>query len=244
MRGFVVAIFVILPQVYTVNIDSDTIIKSCCDVAVNSVKTSNGQSGVYNIINFCVHGPLIQGYCAAVTDGGGWIVLQRRRQKNYFEDFNRSWSDYEKGFGNLEINYEFGYGLRSLHCLTSKGTWELHIDFTFTNGTKSYLHYNKFKVGPAPDNYQLNISGFTGITPTDPFATSTTPLNGQQFTTYDRDNDGWIDGNCAVNGLGSATPGGWWYNYCSYINLNYNHGGPPGFIYFDKINGIVHLLSR
>ena len=49
------------------------------------------------------------------------------------------------------------------------------------------MHYNHFRVGPATDNYQLSISGFTGITPTDPFTTH--PLNGQQFSTYDRDND-------------------------------------------------------
>ena len=49
------------------------------------------------------------------------------------------------------------------------------------------------------------------------------------FSTYDRDNDKW-DGNCAVNGYGSTAPGGWWYNVCFYINLNYNYGGPSGFI--------------
>jgi len=59
------------------------------------------------------------------------------------ENFHRSWSDYERGFGNL--NPEFWYGLRSLHCLTSRGTWELHIDFTFLNWTNSYLHYKHFK---------------------------------------------------------------------------------------------------
>jgi len=230
MRGFIVAIFVILPQVYAANIECDTIIKSCCDVAVKhgSYFTASRQSGVYKIINFCVQEPSIQGYCDAVTDGGGWIVVQRTKQDST-EDFNRFWSDYETGFG--ELNFAFWYGLRSLNCLTSKGTWELRIDFTFANGTKSYLHYNKFKVGPPTDNYTLSISEFTGITPTDPFTTH--PLNGQQFTTYDRDNDAW-SGNCAVNGLGSTAPGGWWYKDCFHINLNYNYQGPSGFMYFDK----------
>ena len=74
-----------------------------------------------------------------------------------------------------------------MNCLTSKGNWELRIYFTFDNGTKSFMYYNHFRVGPATDNYRLSISGFTGITPTNPFATG--PLNGQQFSTYDRDND-------------------------------------------------------
>ena len=209
-----------------------TILKSCCEVSVKGdshFNTPNIQSGVYNIIDLCFHAPLIQGYCDAITDGGGWLVVQRRKLHGN-ENFHRSWLDYERGFGDL--NSEFWYGLRSLHCLTSKGTWELRIDFTFTNGTKSYLHYNKFKVGPPTDNYTLSISGITGITPTDPFATF--PLNGQQFTTYDRDNDVWSDGNCAVKGHGSKAPGGWWYNKCFHINLNYNHGGPHGFMYLTK----------
>ena len=89
------------------------------------------------------------------------------------------------------------------------------------------MHYNHFRVGPPTDDYRLSISGFTGITPTDPFTTQ--PLNGYQFSTYDRDNDRW-SGNCAFNGHGSTAPGGWWHNHCFQINLNYNHDGPHGFI--------------
>ena len=101
------------------------------------------------------------------------------------ENFYRNWNDYEMGFGSL--TGELWYGLRALHCLTSRGNWELRIDFTFSNGTKSFMHYNHFRVGPPTDKYRLSISGFTGITPTDPF--STVPLNGQPFSTLDRDND-------------------------------------------------------
>ena len=90
------------------------------------------------------------------------------------------------------------------------------------------MHYNNFRVGPAADNYKLNISGFTGITPDDPFTTYN--INGQQFTTYDRDNDVW-PGNCALNGHGDES-GGWWHSNCNWINLNYNykHKGGWGFM--------------
>ena len=57
-----------------------------------------------------------------------------------------------------------------MNCLTKTGKWELRIDFEFQNKTTSYLHYNEFKVGSATDEYPLTIGGFTGITPTDPFA--------------------------------------------------------------------------
>ena len=172
---------------------------NCCKVKSNGFEfsTSSLKSRVYNITNFCgVCEEAAEGYCDGVTDGGGWLVVQRRQDGSV--DFNRGWVDYEEGFGSL--TGEFWYGLRPLHCLTNQGQWKLHIDFTFTNGTKSYISYNKFAVGPANSQYQLNISGFTGITPTDPFAGHS--LNNMKFTTKDRDNDNRGSYNCAVGGNG------------------------------------------
>ena len=176
---------------------------------------------------FCSYAPgsNTRAYCNTSSGGGGWLVIQRR-DRRYSTSFHKAWTEYVDGFGDL--NKEFWFGLNAMNCLTSKGNWELLIDFTFANGTKSFMHYNHFRVGPATDNYRLSISGFTGITPTDPFTTY--PLNGQQFSTYDRDNDQRFN-NCAFNGHGSTAPDGWWYNNCFHINLNYNYGGPSGFIY-------------
>ena len=191
---------------------------SCCEVKSNEFKfsTSLKSSHVYNITNFCGDcEAAAKGYCDAVTDGGGWLVVQRRQDGSV--DFNRGWKDYEEGFGSL--TGEFWYGLRPLHCLTNQGQWQLRIDFTFTNGTKSYLSYNKFSVGPANSQYQLSISGFTGIT-TDPFD-SGHPLDGMKFTTKDRDNDQY-GGNCAISGNGNNA-GGWWQNACSYIQMNHQY---------------------
>ena len=189
---------------------------SCCEVKSNAFKFSTSlKSRVYNITNFCADCELTaKGYCDAVTDGGGWLVVQRRQDGSV--DFNRGWVEYEEGFGSL--TGEFWYGLRPLHCLTNQGQWQLRIDFTFTNGTKSYLSYTKFSVGPANSQYQLSISGFTGIN-TNPFVGY--PLNGMKFTTKDRDNDKYGGGNCAIDKDG----GGWWYHSCSHIHINrqYKH---------------------
>ena len=192
---------------------------SCCEVKSNDFKFSASlKSHVYNITNFCGDCQAVaEGYCDAVTDGGGWLVVQRRQDGSI--NFNRGWVEYEEGFGSL--TGELWYGLRPLHCLTNQGQWKLRIDFTFTNGTKSYLSYNKFAVGPANSQYQLSISGFTGIT-TDPFTTYS--INGMKFTTKDRDNDHDNSLNCAVDYDG-GNAGGWWYRRCSQIHLNhqYNH---------------------
>ena len=203
---------------------------SCCGVKSNGFKFSTlPKSRVYNIINFCGDRTLTaEGYCDAVADGGGWLVVQRRHDGSV--NFNRGWLEYEEGFGSL--TGEFWYGLRPLHCLTNQGRWKLRIDFIFANGTKSYLSYSNFAVGPANSQYQLNISGFTGIT-TDPFSTQN--INLRKFTTKDRDNDVY-GANCAT--LGNA--GGWWYKSCSHIYpnreyLSYN-------IYSIYLNGKRHHL--
>ena len=202
---------------------------SCCEVKSNAFKFSTSlRSRVYNITNFCGDCRLTaEGYCDAVTDGGGWLVVQRRQDGSV--DFNRGWTEYEEGFGSL--NGEFWYGLRPLHCLTNQGQWQLRIDFTFTNGTKIYLPYNKFSVGPANSQYQLSISGFTGIT-TDPFTTHS--LDGMKFTTKDRDNDR-SNGNCAVTGHG-GNAGGWWYRSCAHIHINHQYKY-PGLSYSLRLNG-------
>ena len=43
-------------------------------------------------------------------------MVQRRQDGS--EDFNRTWVEYEDGFGKL--TGEFWYALRALHCLTGK----------------------------------------------------------------------------------------------------------------------------
>ena len=192
---------------------------SCCDVKSNQFKfsTSPLKSRVYNITNFCGDcEAAAEGYCDVVTDGGGWLVVQRRQDGSV--DFNRGWVEYEEGFGSL--TGELWYGLRPLHCLTNQGQWQLRIDFTFTNGTKSYLSYKSFSVGPSNSQYQLSISGFTGVT-TDPIE-SGHPLNGMKFTTKDRDNDK-RGGNCAVSSGDGNNAGGWWHKSCSFIHVNHQY---------------------
>ena len=202
-------------------------IDSCCCLGYNNNQFNAKSSGVYTIANFCgVKYSNVKVYCDTNSGGGGWMVIQRRDSR-YSTNFHRGWTEYEDGFGNL--HNEFWFGLRAIHCLTHQGQWELRIDFTFKNGTKSYLHYNNFKVGAPESKYQLSISGFTGITLTDPFVTWR--LNGQTFQTLDRPQGS----SCAVNGHGSTAPGGWWHKECFQINLNYNHKGPSGFIFIDNI---------
>jgi len=199
--------------------------RSCCEIKGTEFKFSTIISRVYNITNFCGYRQVVaEGYCDAVTYGGGWLVIQRRQDGSV--DFNRDYVDYEDGFGSL-IG-EFWYGLRAIHCLTNQGQWELRIDYTFTNGTKGYLSYSYFRVWSATEKYKLTISGFSGVT-SDPFSTHS--LNGMKFTTKDKDNDQYFQ-NCAVDVAGKDA-GGWWYNQCSHLFLNNQYRSPSG-IYFNE----------
>ena len=211
--------------VYGECLTNDAPIENCCCLGYNNTHFNAKSSGVYTIVNFCgVKCSNTRAYCDTSSGGGGWLVVQRRQDGSI--DFNRGWVDYEDGFGSL--TGEFWYGLRPLHCLTNQGQWEMRIDFTLTDGTKSYLSYSSFKIGPASFNYQLSISGYQGIASRDPV--SGHPIDGKPFTTKDRDNDNWSGGNCAVHEAG-GNAGGWWYNRCSDLKPNHQYKSTYGIVY-------------
>ena len=165
------------------------LIESCCCLGYNNTHFNAKHSGVYSINNFGgVKCSYTRVYCDTTSGGGGWLVIQRRKDGKV--DFDRDWLDYEDGFGSL--TGEFWFGLCGMHTMTNQGQWELRIDYILANGTKGYLPYSNFRVGPATKQYPLTISGFDRVT-TDPFYTFTNhlswSLNGGKFTTKDRDND-------------------------------------------------------
>ena len=193
-------------------------IKNCCNVATKHFYFSVDRkpSTVYSIVDLCGQGTTVQGYCDTITDGGGWLVVQRRKDGSV--DFNRFWWEYEMGFGSL--TGEFWYGLRALHCLTGQGGWEMRMDIKLANGTNIFLQYEQFKVASAKGKYKLTVGGFQGTT-TDPMAYH----NGMYFTTKDSDNDLFTTHNCAISNYSPSTPaGGWWYKRYSTMqpNMLYN----------------------
>ena len=133
------------------------ITKSCCEVKF--ISSDYGPSGMYRMSRGAF-GSDFNVSCDLVTDGGGWIIIQRNKEDSSV-NFNRNWVDYEKGFGDL--NTEIWYGLEEIHCLTQRGQWEMRVDYQFTNNKSfSYLHYNQFSVGSASEEYPLTVGGFDG----------------------------------------------------------------------------------
>ena len=196
---------------------NDHLINNCCQLGYGRFTFSRKTkpSGLYVIPNYCKDDHLeTEAYCDTSNGGGGWLVVQRRQDGSV--DFNRTWVEYEGGFGKLTS--EFWYGLRALHCLTGQGGWEMRMDIKLTNGTNIFLQYEQFKVTSAKDKYKLTVGGFQGTT-TDPMAYH----NEMNFTTRDSDNDK-SSGNCAVS-FSSGSYDGWWHKGCWRVNPSnyYNH---------------------
>ncbi|XP_037097570.1 fibrinogen C domain-containing protein 1-like [Syngnathus acus] len=169
------------------------------------------QSGVYTIFS---GSNSFEAYCNMRQDGGGWTVIQRRKDGSV--NFFRDWNDYQTGFGDLAG--EHWLGLQNIHALTASGGYQLRIDITDYDGRTYYALYDDFSVGrnsldPEKDGYPLLVSGYSGNTG-DQF----TYHSGMKFTTKDRDQDkrsAEADNNCA-----NMHKGGWWYNNCHGVNLN------------------------
>ena len=154
--------------------------------------------------------------CDMETDGGGWIVIQRRIPQGAV-NFTRNWKDYENGFGDL--NTEFWIGLGNIYELTNND--EVDLIISVWNGIQTNItwRYPVFRIAGPTDKYRLTVSGGSG-----PGRDGFTYHNGRYFTTYDRDNDIWSN-NC-----GYHFQGGWWYHNCAISNLNGRHvgSGLPG----------------
>ncbi|XP_038052486.1 uncharacterized protein LOC119725197 [Patiria miniata] len=146
-------------------------------------------------------------YCDMETDGGGWLVIQRRQDGSV--DFYRGWADYRVGFGDLAG--EFWLGNDNLRKLSnSSGSWDLRVDLEDWEGNTAWAEYGDFQI--SGQDFRLSFDSYNvQSTAGDSLAWH----NGLPFSTTDNDNDGYSHRNCAVDEQGA-----WWYKKCSRSNLN------------------------
>lgn len=156
--------------------------------------------------------------CDDDVAGGGWTVIMNRFNGDI--NFQRGWLEYKHGFGNLAG--EFFIGLEKLYALTASSVHELLITMEDFQNNRKFARYDLFAIGNEQESYELKLLGkYEGDA-----GDSLSYHAGSKFSTFDNDNDGCVDCNCA-----QSHKGAWWYNWCDQSNLM----GPYHESDYDKI---------
>lgn len=144
-------------------------------------------------------------YCEMDFQSGGWLTIHNRFTGE--QDFYKNWEEYRTGFGNLAG--EHWLGLEKIYQLT--GTWqlltlfdnyapglgkeinELAVELMDVNNARTHAVYDLFSIGSEQEGYALKVLGsYTGSA-----GDSMSYHAGSKFSTKDRDQDSWSEGNCA-----------------------------------------------
>ncbi|XP_056149269.1 tenascin-N [Lampris incognitus] len=172
---------------------------------VQIMKNGNRKNGVYTVYINNDNSKPVDVYCDMDTDGGGWLMLQRRNTGRL--DFMKRWRQYAAGFGNLTD--EFWLGLDKIYEMTNTPTrYELRFDLGL-GSERAYAVYDSFKIAPSKQKFKLTIGRYSGTA-----GDAMTYHQGRPWSTVDSDNDIAL-GNCALTHRGA-----WWYKNCHLANLN------------------------
>ncbi|XP_033119915.1 fibrinogen-like protein 1, partial [Anneissia japonica] len=138
-----------------------------------------------------------------IANNEGWTVLQKRENHNF--NFNRTWMEYKTGFG--DINTDLWMGNMFIRRLTTEATFSVKIQLYTEAGELFTATYDSFRIKDESNNYELKLGS-----PKESDAGNVLYYeHGENFSTYDRDNDFIEDNNCALK-----HGGGWWFHSCSY----------------------------
>ena len=179
---------------------------------------ASAKSGLYTIQDPCSNGDKdfttarLTVYCDMDTDGGGWIVIQRRNASMGWVNFVRGWTEYEKGFGDLDG--EFWIGLKNIYELTNQQRVALKIKVWNDTGTSINWNYPSFMIFDGNQRYYASSGSGSGDGRYSAFRYET---NVMYFHTYDY----YSGNNC-----GHIRQSGWWYynGVCDiYANPNGRH---------------------
>uniref|UniRef100_H3CUZ8 Angiopoietin 2b n=1 Tax=Tetraodon nigroviridis TaxID=99883 RepID=H3CUZ8_TETNG len=175
--------------------------RDCAEILQSGVT----DSGVYTI-RLPNSTQTVKVFCDMKTGGGGWTVLQHRR--NGSVDFHRGWRDYKMGFGELSGEHWLGNDI--IHKLTTSKDYSLHILLKDREGNEAFSNYDRFYINGEENNYSLYTENYSGTAG----RMSSLAHSGTQFSTKDRDND-----RCTCR-CAQLASGGWWFEACGPSNLN------------------------
>ncbi|RXG58265.1 Techylectin-5B [Armadillidium vulgare] len=133
----------------------------------------------------------IKVFCDQETDGGGWTVLQQRKDIPNRENFYRKWTEYKLGFGNL--SGEFWLGLDNIHSLKRDTLMILRVDLEDCEVGVRWAKYEYFYISDENGKNKLDNGNFS-------------------WNAGDRLKP--------QTGMKLSTKGAWRYNGCHSSNLN------------------------
>ncbi|CAI5773331.1 Angiopoietin like 5 [Podarcis lilfordi] len=165
--------------------------------------------------------------CEMDFRGGGWTVIQKRTEG--LVEFQRTWSDYLNGFGDLEG--EFWLGLRNIFHIANQKTasFMLYVGLEAEDDTYAYASYDSFWLEDEACSFKIHLGRYSGNAG-DAFRgyRKQDNQNTLPFSTYDMDNDG-CNPACSLqeqpvkscSNFSEKT--GWWFSQCGLANLNGVH---------------------
>ena len=165
--------------------------KDCAELKQLGLK-----DGVYSIF---FEGSKKKVFCDMTTDGGGWIVMQRIFDGSV--DFNRDWENYKDGFGDVYGDHWIGNEF--FHQYTNAYPTEMIAEGTGFDGKRVSAKMKNFALSDEASGYVLKYD--VCISVADTFDGCNDWDNGHKnmkFSTFDRDNDAYIQANCAANKYG------------------------------------------
>ena len=164
------------------------------------------KDGVY-YINF--YGYRRKVFCDMTTDGGGWIVMQKRIDGSV--DFNQDWETFKDGFGNVYTEYWLGNEI--VHQYTTQQPTEALMEaFDFDN-VRAAVKITNLAVKSETLKYEINFDVCSEVTHAN-LCVDWDYLKGMKFSSLDSDNDE-NSIQCAIKYVS-----GWWHKSCFYVNFN------------------------
>jgi hypothetical protein len=89
-----------------------------------------------------------------------WLIIQNR-QTNHI-NFNRTWLEYRRGFGNILNQTDFWLGNDNLYWLTNNYQCRLKIELTDWYNETRLAIYELFRISNQHDDYRIQIDGYNG----------------------------------------------------------------------------------
>ena len=198
----------------TTTVSTPTLKRDCLDLLYNGFKID----GVY-YIGFT--GSPRKVFCDMTTEGGGWIVMQKRIDGSV--DFYRDWNAYKNGFGDIYGEYWLGNDF--VHKYTNSHSTEMLSEATAFDGVRAAIMLKGFTLGDeALSQYTLNFDNCIVLTngTDNKVCYDWEVSNTVKFSTYDMDND-----NSQKNCVNKFNGGAWWHNLCFDVNFNGRYSSVP-----------------